>query len=169
MRSKLCSLKIVLAVAFSWNMAHAGCPSYSGKYLCTGDGIEQEMNLKTDMVDGKYQYTLDDAIVLADGVTRPVNFQGGLFDISATCTETDVTVKVLFPGGEGDNEACGAEKWNLLYSLIFSPAGLNINETHYSEAICESGKLVPTEEKGALSCVPVAEAPSVESSQDPKN
>ncbi len=136
--------------------ASAVCPSYSGKYMCTGDGIEQEMNLKTEEVNGQYQYTLDDAIVLADGVTRPVNFQGGLYDISASCSEDNVTVKVLFPGGEGDNEACGVEKWNLLYTLVFAPAGLNINETHYSEAVCESGKVVPTEERGNLVCVPVA-------------
>jgi hypothetical protein len=146
---------IVMALGLAAFSAQANCPNYTGKYLCSGDGIEQEMNLKTEIVDGKYQYTLDDAVVVADGVTRPVDFQGGIYDIAATCSANDVTVKVLFPGGEGDNEACGAEKWNLLYTLSFSPAGTNINETHYSEAICESGKVIPTEERGTLSCVPV--------------
>lgn len=148
----------VFSVSLFSVSAMAACPSYSGKYLCTGDGIEQEMSLKTEVLaDGLYQYTLDDAIVIADGVTRPVSFQGGIFDIAASCTENDVTVKVVFPGGEGDNEACGVEKWDLLYTLIFTPDGANIAETHYSEAVCANGRVVPSEEKGALSCVPMAE------------
>lgn len=135
--------------------ALAECPIYNGKYFCKGDGIEQEMTLKTETVNGVIQYSLDDTNVIPDGVTRPTNFQGGVFDISATCDATEVKVKVLFPGGEGDNPDCGTQKWNLIYSLIFQPDGININETHYAEAVCENGTVVPTEGKGTMSCVPV--------------
>lgn len=156
MKSFIALFSSVLFVSIFSMTTQAACPSYSGKYLCSGDGIDQEINLKTEMVGDQYQYTLDDAVVLADGVTRPVNFQGGIYDISATCAEDNVTVKVLFPGGEGDNEACGADKWDLLYTLMFSPNGANIAETHYSDAVCGNGTVVPSDEKGSLNCVPVA-------------
>lgn len=157
---------ILLTSVFSV-AANAACPSYTGKYLCTGNDkdddkdndIVQEMNLKTEMIGDQYQYTLDDAIVLADGVTRPVKFQGGVFDIAASCTEDSVTVRVMLPGGEGDNEACGAQKWDIFYTLMFKPDNTNIAENHYSEAVCADGKIVPSEEKGELSCVPVVVVP----------
>jgi hypothetical protein len=133
-------------------VAATSCPTYNGKFLCKNESLEQEMNLKTQVVNGVYQYSLDEATVLADGVTRPVTFQGGVYNMSAVCSEEKVTVKVQFPGGEGDNEACGAEKWDLFYTLNFHPNGENITETHHSDAVCASGKVVPSQDEGSLEC-----------------
>ncbi len=149
MKTMILTAAIVLTSAVS---AMAACPVYNGKFMCTGDGIEQEMSLKTEVVGGVYQYSLDTTTIIADGVVRPVDFQGGVFDMSATCSEDKVTVKVLFPGGEGDNEACGAEKWDLFYTLNFHPNGNNITETHFSEAVCASGKVIPSSDEGKLEC-----------------
>jgi hypothetical protein len=101
---------IILGLVFSTSLAQAECPSYNGKFLCKGQGIEQQLTLKTEVKEGVYQYSLDDTTVVADGVNRPVNFQGGIYDMAATCEASKVTVKIVFPGGEGDNEACGTEK-----------------------------------------------------------
>lgn len=147
------AILIGLTALMSSGFAMAACPSYNGNFMCKGEGIEQAMTLKTEEVNGVYQYSLDTTTVIADGVVRPVEFQGGIFDMAATCAEDHVTVKIQFPGGEGDNEACGAEKWDLFYTLNFQPNGPNITETHHSDAVCASGKVVPSEEKGTLECV----------------
>lgn len=141
-----------LTTLMSASMALAACPTYNGKFLCKNESIEQALTLKTEVVNGVYQYSVDDTTVIADGVVRPVNFQGGVYDMAASCTAEKVTVKIQFPGGEGDNEACGAEKWDLFYTMNFHPNGNNITESHSSEAVCGSGKVVPSEDAGTLEC-----------------
>jgi hypothetical protein len=146
------TIGLTVALSTTAAVAATSCPSYNGKFMCKNDSIAQELNLKTEVVKGVYQYSMDDSTVIADGVTRPVTFQGGVYNMSAVCDDTKVTVKVQFPGGEGDNEACGTEKWDLFYTLNFHPNGKNITETHHSDAVCASGKVVPSEDEGTLEC-----------------
>jgi hypothetical protein len=133
----------------------ATCPNYNGNFMCKNETMEQAMSIKTEVVDGVYHYSLDESKVIADGVTRPVEYQGGVFDIAATCTEEKVTVKIVLPGGEGDNEACGVEKWDLFYTLNFHPNGANITEKHFSETVCASGTVIPNNDNDQLECTPV--------------
>ncbi|MGZ5279345.1 MAG: hypothetical protein ACXWC9_05360, partial [Pseudobdellovibrionaceae bacterium] len=133
--------------------AMAACPTYNGTYLCKNDSMEQTLNLKTEVVNGQYQYSLDTTTVIADGAVRPIDFQGGIYDIAASCTADKVTVQVKFPGGEGDNEACGTEKWDLFYTLNFSPNGSNITESHFSNAVCASGAVIPSGDEATMDCV----------------
>ncbi len=132
----------------------ATCPNYNGAFLCKNENMEQPMNIRTEVVDGVYHYSLDNSQVIADGVTRPVEYQGGVFDMSATCNEEKVTVKIVLPGGEGDNESCGAEKWDLLYTLNFHPHGNNITEKHHSDTVCGSGATFPNNDDDQLECTP---------------
>ncbi|MEZ0391723.1 MAG: hypothetical protein ACAH59_05880 [Pseudobdellovibrionaceae bacterium] len=130
------------------------CPTFNGAYLCKGDGLEQTLNVKTEVVDGVHKYSLDDTSVLADGQYRKVNFQGGEYDMAATCKDQNLTVNIKFGGGEGDHPDCGPQKWDLIYSLSFSQNETGINETHGGQAQCADGKTYPTEDmNGSMTCV----------------
>lgn len=130
------------------------CPTYNGTYECSGDGIEQTLNVKTVMVNGIPQYSIDETQILADGAYHKVNFMGGQYDMSATCKTPDtLTVNVLLDGGDGDSDECGAQKWNLLYTLNWTPKGANISETHSSSTVCQDGKVFPSGVQGSMTCV----------------
>lgn len=146
-------LMTTLTVLMTAATAVAGCPTYNGTYACKNDSMEQVMNLKTSVVNGQYQYSLDATTVIADGVTRPVDFQGGLYNINAVCSDEKVTVKIQLPGGQGDNEACGAQKWDLYYTLNFHPNGINFTESHSSATVCEDGKSIPSGDDSTMECV----------------
>lgn len=147
------TLMTTLAVLMTATSAIA-CPVYNGTYVCKNESMEQVMNLKTEMVNGQYQYSVDSTTVIADGVTRPVDFQGGIFNIAATCSPDKVSVKIELPGGEGDNEACGAQKWDLYYTLNFHPNGTNITESHSSAAVCADGTTIPSGDDDTMECTP---------------
>jgi hypothetical protein len=129
------------------------CPQFNGTYACHGDGIDQTIQLKTQVVNGVTQYSMDDAQVLADGVYRKVSYMGGQYDIAATCKDQTASINIVLDGGVGDNAECGADKWNLLYTLNWTPAGNNISEVHFSSTVCGNGKVVPSNEKGTMTCV----------------
>lgn len=130
------------------------CPTFNGEYECKGEGMEQTLNVKTEVVNGVHQYSLDDTTVIADGQFRKVNFQGGLYDMAASCKNQTLDVKILFDGGEGDSPECGTQKWNLLYVLSFTENGKNITENHAASLMCEDGKTFPTDDMtGSMNCV----------------
>jgi hypothetical protein len=148
---------IVSFLALTSVSAWAACPTFNASYLCKGEGVEEKLNVKTTLVNGVAQYQIDDTTVLADGVYRNVNFRGGQFDMAASCANNTLTLKILLDGGEGDNPACGAEKWNLRYNLNWTPAAnkKDVNESHTGETVCASGKTIPSDDmKGSMVCVP---------------
>jgi hypothetical protein len=142
-----------LISAFALSATASSCPVFNGTYQCEGDGIEQELTLKTEIVSGVTQYSWDDTQIRADGQYRKVAFMGGEYDMAASCQKETLTINVVFDGGEGDNEDCGKDKWNLLYTLNFTPNGQNISETHSSSTVCANGKVIPSEARGSMSCI----------------
>jgi len=134
--------------------AAAGCPTFDGTYECKGEGVEQIMSVKTNVTNGVYTYSLDESMVQADGVYRKVDFQGGVYDIAASCVKDSLKIDVKFDGGEGNNPDCGNEKWNLIYTLNFTPQGQNILENHSGATVCASGKHVPSDDMtGSMTCL----------------
>lgn len=147
-------MKILISTLIAgFSLSASACPTFNGTYACEGDGIQQTLKVKTSQVNGVSQYTIDETTVLADGQYRKVNYQGGLYDIAASCKAQTLNVNIMFEGGEGDNESCGAEKWNLRYGLSFTPNGENITEAHQATTVCQSGKEFPTDMKGSMNCV----------------
>ena len=147
-------MKMILATLVScFSISAFACPTFNGTYECKGEDMEQVINVKTTVVNGVSQYALDETVVLADGVFRKVNFQGGLYDIAASCVNSSLKIDVKFDGGVGDNPDCGNEAWHLLYTLNWTPQGQNILENHSGMTVCASGKKVPSDDmKGSMVC-----------------
>ena len=149
MKKLMTTLTVLMTAAPSLAVAQI----YTVIFACKNDRLELVIIFKTSVVNGQYQYSLDATTVIADGVTRPVDFQGGLYNINAVCSDEKVTVKIQLPGGQGDNEACGAQKWDLYYTLNFHPNGINFTESHSSATVCEDGKSIPSGDDSTMECV----------------
>lgn len=149
-------MKMMLATLVSvFSMSAMACPTFNGTYECAGEGMEQTMTVKTEVINGVHQYSLDDARVLADGQYRPVDFMGSTYDMSASCLANgSLKLDIKFDGGVGDNPDCGPEAWNLIFTMNFKPNGNNILESHEGATVCSSGKRVPADDmKGSMTCV----------------
>lgn len=130
------------------------CPTFNGTYECSGGGLEQVLTVKTEMVGSVYKYSIDESVVQADGVSRPVDFQGGVYDMTASCQKETLNVDIVLASGQGDNPDCGNDTWNLVYALSFTPNGAQINEAHAGKTVCGSGKVVVDPDMaGTMTCV----------------
>jgi hypothetical protein len=113
--------------------------------------------VKTEVVNGVYQYSIDESVIVADGKSHTVNFQGGQYPMTAACKDASLNVDITLDGGSGDNPDCGNEAWNLVYSLNFTPmtaAGDKIAEKHAGKTVCAGGKQVaPEDMAGSMTCV----------------
>ncbi len=106
MRSSL--LKSILfmpffSLSFAWAQT---CPTFQGEYECSSDKGDQGLTLKTEVVDGVYQYDLNTSTYIADSVVRESqNSQGANVKQMAECrqgalfTQMDMTIESDFCKG----------------------------------------------------------------------
>ena len=137
-------------VANSW-----ACPTFNGTYKCKTQSQDKILTLATKDIAGVTHYQLDGSEILADGTYRKVRYEGGDYDMAASCQADTLSLKVKFQGGAaGESPACGALKWDSLYILSWTPKGTNDVTEHTSGAtLCEGGFEVPNDVSDSFNCV----------------
>ncbi len=143
-------LGVVTAMATSsW-----ACPTFNGTYRCKTQSQDKMISLSTTESAGLTKYVLDGSEIQADGKYRKVRYEGGDYDMAASCKDKTLSLKVKFPGGaSGESPACGAQKWDVLYILSWTSQGSDVTEHTSGATLCDDGREVPNDVSDSFNCI----------------
>jgi hypothetical protein len=144
----------LLAIAVLFSSTGFACPSFDGNYSCSGDGIDQSLDIQTRSEQGVTIYTVDKTDITADGKPRNLFFMGGFYEVTAACkSASSVSISIKMNGGIGDNDACFQQAWSYVYNTNWTAKGSQIEETHVGLTVCADGRVASEDLRGAMACL----------------